>query len=133
MIHHANKCTNVFGARTQKTFVFSFSKRKKQIDFVMFLNRLRLRWKKVFLFVDNAKAHQGDIVRSFLRQYRKSFRLMYFPKYTPELNPTEQCWKPARKRVSNRLLKTIPAMKYHVKRVFEGKNWLPKMFDYLRD
>lgn len=132
-INHANKCTNVFGARSKNSFVFSFHKKKRQHEFIAFLKKLRQRWKKYLLFVDNAKAHHGKLVQKYVQAHKKTVRLTYFPKYSPELNPVEQCWKPGRQTLSNRLLKTLPAATYHLKKTFKKQKNLPKMFHYLRD
>lgn len=132
IIHHANICTNVFAARSQKSFVFSFSKHKKQPDFVRFLEKLQKKWGKVVLFIDRGPCHRGAKVRKFLAEHKKTFRIFNFPRYTPELNPVEQCWKPGRKKLSNRLIKTLPTAQYHLRREFKAKN-MPKMFNYLRD
>lgn len=131
IINQANKYTNVFGARSKKSFIFSFSKTKKQKDFLIFLEKLLKRWGRVLLFTDSAKAHKGKKVNKFLCKHKKTFKIEYFPKYTPELNPTEQCWKPARKKLSNRLLKTLPAAQYHLRKTFSNKKNMPKMFHYL--
>ena len=133
MIHQANKCINVFGARSKKSFVFLFSKRKKQRDFVRFLKVLKMRWGKVLLFIDGAPGHKGALVKAFLRANRKTFRLVRFPSYTPELNPVEQCWMPGRRKLANRLVKTLPTMKYHLCNVFNNPKNMPKMFHYLSD
>ena len=132
-INHKNDCTNAFGARSVRCFVFSFSKTKKQKDFVRFAKKLLKRWKKVLLFLDSAPGHHGKLVDAFLFSHRKTFRLEYFPKYTPEVNPTEQCWKPARKCLSNRLIKTLPAAQYHLKKTFNSPEAMPKLLKYLRD
>ena len=132
-IDFQHKCTNVFGARSTCSFVFWFSKKKKQKNFLEFVRLLLRRWNRVLLFVDGARAHKGAGVRKFLHCHRKTFRLVYFPKYTPELNPTEQCWKPARKAVANRLLKTVPGLKYHLNKTFSDKRNMPKIFTYLGD
>ena len=133
IINHQNECTNVFGARSKKSFIFSFSKTKKQKDFVLFLKKLLMRWKKVLLFIDGAKAHHGKLVKKFLTEHKKTLLLEYFPKYSPETNPVEQCWKPARKKLSNRLVKSLPVAQYHLRNTFNNKNFMPKMFHYLRD
>lgn len=133
IIHHANKCINVFGARSKRSFVYSFSKKKRQKNFIKFLKILMKRWGRVLLFVDGAKAHKGKNVREFLKMNKRMLKLEYFPKYTPELNPTEQCWKPARKKLSNRLVKTLATAQYHLRNVFNTNKSMPKMFHYLRD
>jgi len=131
-INHANKCTNVFGARSRKSFVYSFTKKKRQAQFIRFLEKLRRRWGKFLLFVDNAKAHKGAKVKAYLREH-KTAKLDYFPKCSPEENPTEQCWKPGRNALANRVLPTLNAAKYHLRKTFDNTKELPKMFHYLRD
>ena len=132
LVHQENKFTNVFAARSKKSFVFMFSKKKKAKDFIRFSRKLIDRWNKVLLFVDGAPCHKGA-ARKFCEEHKKVFKLVRFPAYTPELNPTEQCWKPARKALSNRLLKTMPAAKYHMRKTFNKKDSTPKLFQYLRD
>jgi transposase len=131
-VNHANKCTNVFATRTKRTIVYSFSKTKKPADFLCHVEKLRRRWTKILLFVDRAPAHRGKKVEAFLAAHRKTFRLEYFPRYTPELNPVEQCWKPGRKKLSNRLLRSLPTMQYHLRKTFETET-MPKMFQYFGD
>ena len=131
-INHANKYTNVFGARSQRSFVYSFTKRKRQKQFIRFLEKLRRRWKKFLLFVDNAKAHKGAKVKAYIRKY-KNVKLEYFPVCSPEENPTEQCWKPGRNALANRVIPSLDAAKYHLRKVFNNKKAMPKMFKYLRD
>lgn len=124
---------NVFGARSAKTFVFQFSKAKNQRTYVRFLKKLLRRWGRVCLFTDNARWHHGRIVDEFLESHKRTFKIVYFLKYSPELNPVEPCWKPARKKLGNRLLHTLPAMTYHLRKVFRNPKIMPKMFKYLTD
>lgn len=97
------------------------------------MDKLRRRWKKYLLFVDNAKAHKGAKVMAYLQQHKNTIKLEYFPKCTPEENPTEQCWKPARIALANRVLPSLNAAKYHLRKTFDNKKAMPKMFKYLRD
>jgi transposase len=124
---------NVFGVRTKRCFVFQFSKRKKQRDFVRFLEKLLNRFNRLLLFIDGGPCHKGKLVNAFLKKNRKRFHMIRFPAYTPELNPTEQCWKPARKDLAKRLLKTLPTAKYHLNKTFSNPDNLPKMFTYFGD
>ena len=131
-VNHANKSASVFASRSRRSFVYSFSKTKTQGSFVRHLKKLKRRWNKVLLFADNGPAHHGKKVNAFLAAHKKTFRLEYFPKYTPELNPVEQCWKPARRKLANRLLRSLPTAQYHLRKTFEFER-MPKMFNYLRD
>lgn len=121
----------MFGARSVCSFVFLFSKKKNQRAFVRFLEKLLKRWGRVCLFVDNGPCHHGAIVDAFLRSHRKTFRLFYFPTYSPQVNPVEQCWKPARRALSNRVLLSLPSVKYYLRKEFGSEDFLPKMFKYL--
>lgn len=127
-----NECMNVIGARSSKSFVYIFSKKKRQKEFLKFLDILRERWKKFLLFVDNAKAHHGNDVKAYLKKH-KNVKIEYFPSYSPEENPTEQCWKPGRQALANRVLPSLNAAKYHLRKKFNNTKELPKMFYYLRD
>ena len=133
LINHKNTCINVFGARSQWSFVFKFAKRKRQRDFVSFLSCILRRWGRVLLFIDNAPAHHGKVLAAFLRGHRKTLRLVRFPSYTPELNPVEPCWKPARRGLANRVLRTLPAMQYHLRKTFSNSKGMPYFYHYLRD
>jgi hypothetical protein len=126
-----HKWRNVFAARSKRSFVFAFSKKKTQRPFVAFLHLLTNRWGKVCLFVDGAPCHKGARVNEFLAAHRKTFRLFRFPKYCPELNPVEQCWKPARQATGKRLIRSISTMLYHLHKTFGNHKLLPKMFEYL--
>ena len=131
-INHKNVCTNVFGARSKKSFVYSFTKKKRQKQFLKFLDKLRRRWNKYLLFIDNYKPHTGAKVREYLREH-KNVKLEYFPKFSPEENPTEQCWKPGRNALANRVLPSLNAAKYHLRKIFDNRKAMPQMFHYLRD
>jgi len=131
--NYQHKHTNVFGARTKRTFVFSFSQRKNQRRFVAFLEDLLKRWGRVCLFADNGPGHRGKIVDEFLTSHRKTFQIIPFLKYCPELNPVEPCWKPARKAVGNRLITSLATLRYHLQKVLSNPFLMPKMFNYLSD
>lgn len=126
-----HKYVKVMGARSKRSFVFTFGKRNNKLRFVKFMALLRRCWNKVFLLVDHAKYHDGKEIQEFLQCNRKTFRILYFPHRTPELNPVEQCWKPGRQVLSNRLLRTLPAAKYHLRKTFNNRSLLPKMFQFL--
>lgn len=126
-----HKWRNVFAARSKRSFVFAFAKKKTQKPFVNFLDKIQKRWGKVCLFVDGAPGHKGKLVTAFLEAHKKTFRLFRFPKYCPELNPVEQCWKPAREATGKRMIRSIPVMLYHLRKTFENRKLLPKMFNYL--
>lgn len=126
-----HKFSKVMAARSQRSFVFTYGKKYSKIRFVGFMEKLLRRWGRVLFAVDNAKYHKGAEIEEFLARHKKTFKLIYFPARTPELNPVEQCWKPARQVLSNRLLPSLPAAQYHLSKVFNEPKLLPKMFQFL--
>lgn len=130
-MNFAHKYAKVMGARSKRSFVFTFGKKVNKHRFLKFIALLQRRWGKVFLLVDNAKWHKGKEIVDFLKRHKKTFKMLYFPRRTPELNPVEQCWKPGRQVLSNRLLRTLPAARYHLQKTFNNYSLLPEMFRYL--
>ena len=58
--------------------------------FIDFMRRLiRQTGHKVFLIVDNLKAHKSEAVMKWVKKHASSIRLFFLPKYSPDLNPDE--------------------------------------------
>ena len=58
--------------------------------FLKFLKRLvRQCNRKVFLIVDNHRAHKSKTVKKWLKVNVEHIKLFYLPSYCPELNPDE--------------------------------------------
>ncbi|BBI17577.1 IS630 family transposase [Neochlamydia sp. S13] len=58
--------------------------------FLKFLKRIiRQCDRKVFLIVDQHRAHKSKIVKNWLTKNKEHIRLYYLPSYCPELNPDE--------------------------------------------
>ena len=122
---------HIIGARTQKSFVFSFIERQTQKTFLRFVKKLLKKYTRLVLFVDNAPWHKGKTIQEFLKKRKKTLRIEYFPTYSPELNIVEQHWKLSKTAIGNRVLKTIPTTKYHLRKILSKKERMPKMFQYL--
>lgn len=71
---------------------------------VRFLRKLEgyYKGKKVLLIWDGAPWHRGK-VKDYLKEEDKNWRLelMYFPAYSPDLNPQEQVWKRGKQQVTH--------------------------------
>jgi transposase len=58
--------------------------------FLKFLNRLiKSADRKIFLVVDNMKAHHAKIVKAWLEQHKNEIELFFLPPYSPQHNPDE--------------------------------------------
>lgn len=66
----------------------------EQIKFIK--NKFRI-YKKITVYVDNAKWHKSEKVKDWLQE-NKRLKIMYLPKYAPEVNPIERHWWYLRKK-----------------------------------
>lgn len=66
-----------------------------------------LRGLTIWLYVDRARWHKGDLVRQFLRKHPR-LHLDYLPPYQPGLNPQERIWRRLRyESTTNRWFETL--------------------------
>ena len=100
---------------------------------VRFLRKLEggYKGKKVLLIWDGASHHRGE-VKNYLARKDKDWKLelMYFPAYSPDLNPQEHVWKEARRHITHNSEdefeeKTLKFYKFLVKTKFKS-NFLEK-------
>jgi transposase len=70
---------------------YSTSLESIKIDsFISFMRQLVNRSsRKVFLVVDNLRAHHSIKVAEWLEKYQDKIEIFYLPPYSPELNPDE--------------------------------------------
>jgi transposase len=84
--------------------ISAFAKNLKAPAFIKFLKHLMCYYKadgKIYLVVDNAKAHHAKIVQQFLKIVSHKLEVLFLPPYSPELNPIEQFWKYMRYKVTH--------------------------------
>ena len=58
--------------------------------------------KDVLLIWDGAPSHRGE-VKNYLQRHNKKWRIeiMYFPAYSPDLNPEEKVWKKGKENITH--------------------------------
>lgn len=101
----SNKKVNVFGALIDgKKLHYEFYDSMNTLTYKTFLSGLvkKLNKKKKYIFLlDNAPYHKSSIIMKYLADLDKNIFVEFFPPYSPELNPTETCWKIVRANVTN--------------------------------
>lgn len=70
---------------------------ERTVEFLEFLESL-YPGKRILLLWDGAPWHRGK-VKEYLKRKNKHFwiELLYFPPYSPDLNPQEHVWKSAKR------------------------------------
>ena len=70
------------------------TKRLTAITFTRFLGKLLNVIAVPFtLILDRSPCHKAGVVEEFLEKHKDRVRVMWLPKYSPDLNPSEQIWK----------------------------------------
>ena len=100
----SNKKLIIFGALIDgKDLYYEFYNSTNSLMYKAFLSNFieqLPKGKYVFLF-DNAPYHKSSTIIKYLKSLNKNIIIEFFPPYTPELNPTETCWKTIRSDVTN--------------------------------
>ena len=61
------------------------------------------------MFIDRAPYHRSGKVRKQIyepRQQGYNFKLIWLPRYSPDLNPIEQLWRPFKRGIHDRIINT---------------------------
>ena len=84
-------------------------------SFIKYLDKLRRRFVKVAVILDNAAYHNTKRVRQYLEKNGDSVKLMFLPPYSPFLNAAEELWHQGKARI--RLMFRRPARSYFRRKV----------------
>lgn len=116
---------SVFGAlHNKKGKVTTLTAKINSLSFIKFLKKLLRYYKKIFLIVDNAIWHHAKVVNKFIHENKKRLRVEYFPAYSPEYNPSEQCWKALKKDLlMSRLFLSAEGMEAQINDYFKKKSF----------
>jgi transposase len=82
----------------QGRLCFELTKDKERFTskiFIRFLKKLMKQFSDRFiiLIVDGAPTHTANLVEQFEQENKKFLQIEILPAYSPELNPTEKCWR----------------------------------------
>ena len=73
---------------------------------------------------DNAIWHKSKLVKEFIKQNKHRLKIDFFPPYSPEYNPIEQCWKAVKRdSLTSKLFLSLNGMETQVKNYFDKKRF----------
>ena len=82
--------------------------------------------------MDNAGWHRSKEVKVYLEINKNDILVEYLPPYSPELNPTETCWRLIRRNVlDSTLFNDLAELKLGVNEFIKSYNWNINVFNYL--
>lgn len=100
----SNKKSNILGALIDgKELYYRWHESLNTLTFLGFLKGFLQQLppgKYVFIF-DNAPYHKSSTILKYLQSLNDDIKIEFIPPYSPELNPTETCWKTIRQQVTN--------------------------------
>lgn len=80
--------------------------------FIAFLKQLhRDAGGPILVVADNARYHHSKQTRAFIESQRGDITLVFLPPYSPELNPDEQVWNHAKRRLGRSDIRSREDMK----------------------
>ena len=105
---------------------------KNSAQFILFVGglvvRARRTGRRVILVLDNGPIHTSKKTMAFLNhpEIRKHIKVLWLPKYAPNLNDQERVWKVAKQQgVANVLLSNRETLIDHVRKVLNSINAKP--------
>ena len=132
----SNKKLSIFGALINgKKLYYEWYDGLNSLTYKAFLSgfveSLPKKKKYVFLF-DNAAYHKSSVIRNYLEGLDKNIKVEFFPPYSPELNPTETCWKIIRNNVTNSTyFPTMESMQEAIDSFLDKRFFMLNLSNYL--
>ena len=100
----SNQKLNIFGALIDgKKLFYEFYTSLNSLTYLAFLNHFikTLSKKKKYVFIlDNTPYHTSSVIKKYLAELNPQIKVEFPPPYSPELNPTETCWKIVKSQVT---------------------------------
>lgn len=112
-----------FGSMNVKTgqMTISFADKGNYQTFKKHLKKILTTYKhasKIIIILDNVRYHHAKLLKEFLMHHKK-LELLYFPAYSPDLNPVERVWWYMRKKIThNRYLLSLKERKINFWKMF---------------
>ncbi|MEK6848280.1 MAG: IS630 family transposase [Nanoarchaeota archaeon] len=131
----SNKKLIIFGALIDgKKLFYEFYDATNSLTYEAFLSSfietLPKRKRYVFLF-DNAGYHKTYPVINYLKRFTR-INVEFLPPYSPELNPTETCWKIIRANVTNSTYyPELDSMQESIESFLDGHFFMLNVSNYL--
>jgi len=131
----SNKKLEIFGALIDgKKLFYEFYDALNSLTFKAFISNFveSLPKRKKFIFLlDNARYHKTAPIMNYLSKFSR-IKVEFFPPYSPELNPTETCWKVIRANVTNSTyFNDLDSMQESIENFLDGHFFMLNLPNYL--
>ena len=104
-VNFSRKTLKVIGALCDGKFHYQFQDSANSDNLILMLERLRELYGKVFVILDNARAHKSKKVQEYLNRTNGDVVLWYLPPHSPQHNPIEVQWREIKRAITYRFFK----------------------------
>lgn len=112
-------------------FIYEFAETLDSTAFEKFVSRLIHRFKKLVIAIDHAPYHVSNNIQRFYEDHKDCLHVEYFPSYSPELDPAEQCWREVKKWLAMRYWEDRDELKGQLISAFQQDFITVPIYDYL--
>jgi len=109
-----------------------FSQKQDSDSFIKYLEFLMKIYLSMIVVIDNAAWHRSKKTKSFVEKNKERVEIVYLPPYSPEMNPTEECWRQTRMNLTtNRSFNNIKEMQEELVEFFDSQKFKHSLLSYL--
>ena len=123
-----NRSYHLIGAQdwlTDRVFTLKVERKNSQ-TFIQFLEYLLVQCfpdKKIILVLDNASYHKSKATLATLSLFEPRVRVVWLPKYSPDLNPIERFWRHLKDiAAANKLDRSLENLAQRVDEIIDCQN-----------
>lgn len=131
-IKYSIKRTHIIGVFFNNRLLIDYAKRIDSKKVIEFIESLKQDVSRFVLVMDNAGWHRSREIKDYFEMNKGKIFVEYLPPYSPELNPTESCWRLIRKNVmDSNLFNDLAELEYGINEFIELYDWNIDLFKYL--
>lgn len=121
----------MLGALTSDVFLYELAERLNSSIFEQFISRLLAHFKKMIIVIDHSPYHVSRQMQVFYKSRNECLHVVYFPSYSPELDPVEEIWRETKKWLAIRCWKNKDELREELLTAFQQDFAIAPIYDYL--
>ena len=129
---HSKKTATIYGVLSKDEYQIRLYESCNSETFISFLREMLEIYPKLLIVLDNASYHTSQAVEKEVEASQGALKLVFLPKYTPQLNPIEQQWNVLKRLLSGRYYESVEELKEAIESIVSQHLMLPvKLMDCL--
>lgn len=121
----------VFGALSEGVFSSAMADALNTETYLQFISHQIKLYEKIVIVIDSVRYHTSKTAQKFYDKNKERLKVIYFPKYSPKMNPTEQVWRKIKKWLATRIWFTKNELEEQVAYALNNRDFAVRIYDYL--